>query len=221
MGKNQQSCSCKCLSQCDVLCRLTVDQMLHFLITVLPIVLSLILMLRKVLFNSSKHAVLSNAAESVKKGIYEYRARAGAYATAAVADTKLQKCLELKRNMLFMTEASKSRFSCDCGKLSGWLQTSELRERKLAIMHADDNGVDMLDVSHYEAVRLKERKLFFQEEAERLNKRLQLAHIALYFLGGLGTCLVIFEAEIWVGLSLAVVNALTIIINDTKLVSSC
>jgi hypothetical protein len=93
----------------------------------------------------------------------------------------------------------------------------EGREQHLHLMHPEDLPVNMLDVDLYCRVRLDEQKEHFAERAEKLAKLLFRLNICIYFLGGAGTLLVIFGAYLWVGVTLAIINALQAIISETQL----
>ena len=165
---------------------------------------------------SSQFRVLSTAAEKTKRNIYEYRTRTGAYNNEKFANTKLSAMVAAHRGILNKTEAVKSRLTDGETKVIDWIGTRGGREDTLNIYHPNDIPLRQLDIDSYILVRLQDSQRLFSESSGQLSKTFSRINILLYILGGVGTVLVVFGLYIWVGVSLAMVNAVGAILNETQ-----
>eukprot|EP00935_MAST-01C_sp_MAST-1C-sp1_P001810 g1810.t1 len=193
------------------------EDLLLLLVTVFPILASVLLVLRNKFYTRTKFETLRAAAEKTKRHIYEFRTRTGLYSNAKFSSTRLVECVRATRGTLEQTEAMKSKFMNADKRIVNWFKSRTARQQDLDITHPEDVPFNMLNTDLYCRVRLEDRKQEFSERAQQLSSRLFYLNMTIYIMGGAGTLLVVFEAYLWVGVTLAIINAAQTVISETQI----
>ncbi len=193
------------------------EDSLLMLIVSLPILHAVLLAVRNKFLPASKYQALFSAAENVKKHVYLYRTRTGAYSNEKFRDSKLGDCLLSTSTLLSKTEAVSAKLVNGDPLETQWLYTIEGREDALNILHTEDTALGSLDVEMYIMVRVADRQQFFLERAAYLQKLQSLGNTAVYILGGVSTLFVVFGLYKWVAVSISMMEALQTILAQEQI----
>jgi hypothetical protein len=180
------------------------DFVFRFTIILLPIVVSIFLGVETRLKLGSKYLVLRGAAETVKRGIYSYRA--------------------LKGRNLDSTEKTlpydSKGLASHLGKINKLLSDSDVNEAAYVpyggpippnMFGAEeyDDGFSDLDPETYVKVRIGDQLKFYTLRTNQYERRIRRLQYAMLILGGLGTFLAAIGAQYWLPLTAAIVSAAT------------
>jgi hypothetical protein len=193
------------------------QDLLLVLVISLPVIEGVLLAMRNKFFHASKYQTLCDAAEKVKKNIYEYRSRTGIYSNEKFRDSKLSGCLLSTSTRLASTEAVTAALVDGNKHEAHWIFTPEGREDALNITHKEDTALNLLDIDDYITMRLVDRQKYFMEQAAYLHKLQAMGNIFVYTLGGISTLFVIFGLYKWVALSMAIMAAIQTILAEEKI----
>jgi hypothetical protein len=166
---------------------------LHFLMVLTPITISVLVAANSRFREGNKWILLRAAAEAVKREIFRYRAKAGAYSD--------EQCVEASRE---------SKLASRIKDITSGLMQSEVNKSSIPrIEHPDTGRTGFLDPGDYVTERLNDQINFFTSKTVRLDRKLRRMQMGIYVAGGLGTLLAAFNGDIWVALTTAVATALT------------
>jgi TRPM family ion channel/conflict system pore-forming effector with SLATT domain/uncharacterized protein DUF4231 len=174
------------------------ERALHWTIVVLPIGVSIAIAAANRFKPGNKWLLLRAAAETVKREIFQYRARAGVYRAATRQETLAQRVEDITRR-LSRTEANASALVRYSGPIPP----------KMFAASEGDDGMNVLLPDRYVAVRVEDQLRYYRRRAEQLNRALVIVQTTVLILGGVGTLVAALEYSAWVAITTTVVTALT------------
>ena len=176
-------------------------RLLRYAIILAPILISILISATNRFKSGNKWIMLRSGAESLKREIYRYRARAGIYSDASTVgksrDLKLADKLSLVTRQLMKTAVNEASVPPYEGDLPP----------KMYGAAADDDGFSNLTAQKYIDIRLGDQVSYFSGKTASLEKKLKLLQWAIYLIGGLGTLLAAIGFELWVALTAALAAA--------------
>jgi hypothetical protein len=189
---------------------------IHISIILVPIVISILVTVNSRFREGNKWILLRSTAESIKREIFRYRARAGVYNN--------QQCDQVSRE---------SRLAVKIKVITAAMIQSEVNKTSLARIPIDDprrfktfwSKVDdkkilearkegqkrlrFLSPKEYVVDRVEDQIRFMVKKTTTLNRQLKWNQGWIYVIGGLGTLLAAVNIDVWVALTTAVAAALT------------
>lgn len=181
---------------------------LHYLVLSVPIVTS-VLLAASVRFNAGARWVFFRAtAESLKREIYRYRARADSYSDQqwrkekTSREAKLAAQLQDISSALMQTDVNKVALPPD-GSAGAFSLP------KAAVAEGDD-GVSTLTPEQYIKFRLANQLEYYRKATGRLERTLWRYQWGILLVGAIGTFLAAIGLELWIALTTAVVSAFTV-----------
>ncbi|MFB3132816.1 MAG: DUF4231 domain-containing protein [Rhodothermales bacterium] len=176
-------------------------RVLRYAIILAPILISILISATNRFKSGNKWIMLRAGAESLKREIYRYRARAGIYSDASTVeksrDLKLADKLSLVTRQLMKTAVNEASVPPYEGDIPP----------KMYGAAADDDGFSPLTAQKYIDIRLGDQLKYFSGKTGSLEKKLKLLQVAIYVVGGLGTLLAAIGFELWVALTAALAAA--------------
>lgn len=169
----------------------------HSLI-ILPILLTVLVTAANRFKQGNKWMLLRAGAESIKREIYRYRARAMYYKTNA--EQQLSQKLEDITRRTMRTEVNLSAlkpYDKDKG-FPPYMYASQ----------GGDDGFSYLTPDRYVEVRLGDQLSYFQRKAVKLERQLKALYWMTFIIGGLGAYLAAVEEQAWIALTTATVAAI-------------
>jgi hypothetical protein len=161
-----------------------------------PITLTLLVAVANQFKQGNKWLLLRAAAESVKREIYRYRARAMYYADGATpnAPGALAQRLEEITRRTMRTEVNTSS-----------LQPYDKRRGFPPYSGPDDDGLAYLSPARYVQVRLDDQFRYFRGKAVKLERQLRTLSWVTFIVGAVGTYLAAIDQQVWIALTTALV----------------
>ena len=175
-------------------------QVLGWLIILTPITISILTAI-DVKFNKGlAWIVLRSSAEALKKEIYLYRLRVGAYATSDKShedsrELKLAQRIRTIGQRIMETQVNQSAIQAYTGSLPPYAPDG-------------DDGFSDMGWAEYLSWRLEDQLNYYCKKARRLDQQQNQLQLAIAILGGLGTFLAAVNLQIWVAVSGALSAAL-------------
>jgi SLOG in TRPM, prokaryote/SMODS and SLOG-associating 2TM effector domain 1/Protein of unknown function (DUF4231) len=179
-----------------------VDRALRYALLLVPIVLTALVAAAGRFKAASKWVLLRGGAESVKREIFRYRARAGPYSDANSARVPAQ-----------------VKLAGIVGELAAATMQTEVNLTALApyegplppadAIHESDDGFSRLSPERYLEVRLLDQLRWYRRKSVSLEVRLRRLRWLIITIGGVGTFLAAVGFELWIALTTAVVAAAT------------
>jgi hypothetical protein len=179
-----------------------IKTILYSIVLLLPITMTMLIALLN-RFSAGNKWIFSRAgAESLKKEIYRYRARAEIYSdqqTKTVSrDLKLTRKLDAISTKLMQTEVNTSAMPEYEGPIPP------------AYASADgDDGLSFLPPDRYLKLRLEHQLKYYRHKAIELEGKLRRLQWLIYGIGALGTLLVALRVELWIALTTGLATTLT------------
>jgi hypothetical protein len=182
----------------------------YYVLILLPIILTVMITAANRFKQGNKWLLLRAGAESIKREIYRYRARAGDYVellfdatTAQPRPTPeqvlAQRVEDVTRRVMRTEVNSTSLIPYDKGKgFPPYMYAAE----------GGDDGFSMLAPDRYVEVRLGDQLNYFRRKTVKLEKRLKVIQWTIFVLGGLGTLLAAIQLQVWIALTTAIGAAL-------------
>ncbi len=168
-------------------------QGLHLLLIVVPITLSILAGFNSRFREGNKWVLLRAAAESIKREIFRYRARAGIYSAP--------QCLQL---------SPQSKLAANLKEITSNLMQSEVNRSSLAHRDVDDPArLTLLTPEEFLEVRVEDQQAYLVAKTRKLYRRLRVLQVAILLAGGLGTFLAAIHLDVWVALTTALATAVT------------
>jgi hypothetical protein len=166
---------------------------LWFLLIVVPIVITLLTAWNNRFRAGNKWILLRAAAESIKREIYQFRARAGAYSDS--------QCTLISRS---------SKLAAKVKDITQGLVQSEVN--KSAITHQPPGGANrltFLSAEDYVKERLKDQIDYYTSKTKKLNAQLHQLNDVILLAGAAGTLVAAVGWGVWVALTTALATAFT------------
>ena len=199
----------------DVSVRYSVWWAVKQVLLVMPILLTILITAANKFKQGNKWLLLRAGAESIKREIYRYRSRAGAYKEASIAPTALtasgtpppppptpeqvlaQKVEDITRRAM-RTEVNSSA-----------LKPYDKANFPPGVRQSGDDGFSVLTPDRYVQVRLEDQLAFYKRGSLKLERTLQRVQWSIYIIGGVGTLLAAVNQQVWIALTTALAAALT------------
>jgi SLOG in TRPM, prokaryote/SMODS and SLOG-associating 2TM effector domain 1/Protein of unknown function (DUF4231) len=167
--------------------------LMHILIVLTPITISILVAANSRFREGNKWILLRAASEAIKREIFSYRMRAGAYSN--------EQCLQVSRE---------SKLAAKLKDISSALVQSEVNQTSVpAVLENDPASLTFLSPDDYLKNRINDQIDYFVTKTASLSKRLKKMQVWIYIAGGVGTALAAFHGDVWVALTTAVAATLT------------
>lgn len=171
---------------------------LYHLLIITPILLTVLITASNRFKQGSKWLLLRAGAESIKREIFRYRARAMDYKDES--EKQLSKRVEDITRRTMRTEANLSalvRYNKDKG-FPPYMDAAR----------GGDDGFSYLTPDRYVEVRLGDQLNFFQRKSLKLERQLKVLYWLTFVIGGAGTYLAAVNQQVWIALTTAIVAAI-------------
>jgi hypothetical protein len=185
---------------------LWLDRLFRIAIIIIPISTSILLAATNRFNPGSKWLLLRASAEAIKREIFRYRARAGAYADQATRESTLASRVEDITRRMMRTEVNSSALK-PLSELKR--ETQDTVVPQMFGAQSFDDGLSFLNPDRYIAIRLNDQLNYYKRKTVELEKKLKWLQWSILIIGGLGTLLAAFGYTLWVALTTAAVAALT------------
>ncbi|MGH7048345.1 MAG: DUF4231 domain-containing protein [Stellaceae bacterium] len=170
---------------------------LHYLVIIAPIVLSVLIGWTNRFHHGKRWVLTRQAAEAIKREIFQFRTGAARYRDGATREKDLAKAIEDVTRPLARSEANTTALPVNSGPIPPQYATAE-----------GDDGMSPLAPDRYIAVRLDDQLRFFRKKAVTLDTLLERLQWGILGVGGLGTLLAAIGFDLWVTLTTAIAAAL-------------
>ena len=170
---------------------------LHYLVIIAPIVLSILIGWTNRFHHGKRWVLTRQAAEAIKREIFQFRTGASPYRDEASREKDLAKAIEDVTRRLARSEANTTALPIYSGPIPP----------QYAVGDGDD-GMSLLVPDRYIAVRLDDQLKFFRKKAVKLDILLERLQWGILGVGGLGTLLAAIGFDLWVTLTTAIAAAL-------------
>jgi hypothetical protein len=170
---------------------------LHYLVIIAPIVLSILIGWTNRFHHGKRWVLTRQAAEAIKREIFQFRTGAAPYRDEATREKDLAKAIEDVTRRLARSEANTAALPIYSGPIPPQYATEE-----------GDDGMSPLAPERYIEVRLDDQLVFFRKKAVTLDTLLERMQWGILGVGGLGTLLAAIGFDLWVTLTTALAAAL-------------
>jgi hypothetical protein len=171
----------------------TYQNLTHILIVLTPITISILVAANSRFREGNKWILLRASSEAIKREIFRYRMRAGAYND--------DQCLQVSRE---------SKLAARLKDISSGLAQSEVNQTSVpAVMKNDPTRLTFLSPDDYLKDRIDDQINYFVAKTASLYRRLKTMQVWIYVAGGAGTALAAFRGDVWVALTTAVAATVT------------
>jgi hypothetical protein len=170
---------------------------LHYLVIIAPIVLSVLIGWTNRFHHGNRWVLTRQAAEAIKREIFQFRTGAGPYRDEATREKDLAKAIEDVTRRLARSEANTMALPIYSGPIPPQYATGE-----------GDDGMSPLPPDRYIEMRLEDQLKFFRKKAVGLDTLLERLQWGILGVGGLGTLLAAIGFDLWVALTTAIAGAL-------------
>lgn len=172
--------------------------LVHYALIALPILLTVLITAANRFKQGSKWLLLRAGAESIKREIYRYRARAKDYQENP--EQLLSKRVEDITQRTMRTEVNVSG-------LMPYDQSKGFPPLMYAAKGGDD-GFSYLTPDRYVELRLGDQMRYFRRKSVKLDRQLRALSWLIFIIGGVGSYLAAINQQVWIALTTAVVAAL-------------
>ena len=172
--------------------------LLRHALILMPILLTVLVTAANRFKQGNKWMLLRAGAESIKREIYRYRARAMYYKENA--EYQLSQKLEDITRRTMRTEVNLSALR-PYNKQDGF-------PPHMYGAQGGDDGFSYLTPDRYVEVRLGDQLSYFQKKSVKLERQLKLLYWATFIVGGVGAYLAAIEKQVWIALTTALVAAI-------------
>ena len=175
---------------------------LYIIILIIPITLTFLANISNRQNAGTKWILSRASAESVKKEIYRYRARAEIYGDQQTKtlsrDIKLTRKLDAISSRLMQTEVNTSAIPAYDGPIPPQYGAAD-----------GDDGLTFLTPERYLKYRLKDQLAYYRGKTVQLERQLKRLQWLIYASGAVGTFVAAIGLELWIALTTAFVTAFT------------
>ena len=172
------------------------------LLIIIPILLTVLVTAANRFKQRNKWLLLRAGAESIKREIYRYRARAKEYAEEPDKPSPEQ---QLSKNVEDITRRT-MRTEVNTSALVPYNKALGFPPHMYAQQGGDD-GFSYLTADRYVEVRLGDHLNYFHKTAVRLERELKVLYWLTFVVGGVGTYLAATGRQVWIAVTTAVVAA--------------
>ncbi len=174
---------------------------LHYAILLVPIVLAALAAAAGRFRPGGRWVLLRGSAESIKREIYRYRARAGVYGSGHTSkvprEVKLAEMVGGVLGTLMRTEVNLAALDAYGDRLPPENAAAD-----------GDDGTSPLTPRRYITHRIDDQLGFYRGKVTKLERRLRRLRWGMFAVGGLGTFLAAIGLELWIALTTAVAGVL-------------
>ena len=170
---------------------------LQFLVIIAPIALSVLIGWTNRFHHGQRWVLTRQAAEAIKREIFQFRTGAAPYRDEATREKDLAKAIEDVTRRLARSEANTTALPIYSGPIPPQYAAGK-----------GDDGMGPLSPDGYIEVRLDDQLKFFRNKAVRLDTLLERLQWGILGVGGLGTLLAAIGFDLWVTLTTAIAAAL-------------
>ena len=175
----------------------------YYVLILVPITLTILISAANKFKQGSKWLLLRASAETIKREIYQYRARAAFYkedGKLPSPEQRLSQKVEDVTRRAMQTEVNTSALK-PYDKDQGF-------PPQYAALQGDD-GFSVLTPDRYVEVRLDDQLNYFKKTTLRLERQLKLFQWLILIIGGVGTFLAAINQQVWIALTTAMAAAIT------------
>ncbi len=172
--------------------------LIHYVLIALPILLTVLITAANRFKQGSKWLLLRAGAESIKREIYRYRARAKDYQENP--EQLLSKRVEDITQRTMRTEVNlSSLLPYDGSKgFPPWMDAAK----------GGDDGFSLLTPDRYVELRLGDQMKYYRKRSLKYDRQLRALSWLTFIIGGVGTYLAAVNQQAWIAVTTAVVAAL-------------
>ena len=170
---------------------------LQFLVIIAPIALSVLISWTNRFHHGKRWVLTRQAAEAIKREIFQFRTSATPYRDEATREKDLAKAIEDITRRLARSEANTTALPIYSDPIPPRYAAGE-----------GDDGMSPLAPDRYIDVRLDDQLKFFRKKAVTLDTLLERLQWGILGVGGLGTLLAAIGFDLWVTLTTAIATAL-------------
>ena len=170
---------------------------LHYLVIIAPIALSVLIGWTNHFHHGKRWVLTRQAAEAIKREIFQFRTGAAPYRDEATREKDLAKAMEDVTRRLARSEANTTALPMYSGPIPPQYAAGER-----------DDGMSPLAPDRYIDVRLDDQLKFFRKKTIVLDTLLERLQWGILGVGGLGTLLAAIGFDLWVALTTAIATAL-------------
>ena len=197
----------------------------YYLLLLMPITLTVLITAANRFKQGNKWLLLRAGAESIKREIYQYRARAGDYrevSDAAPSSPSLTSSAASPGQTTVPIPTPEQVLSQKVEDITRRIMRTEVNTSALKPYNKDkgfppymyaslggDDGFSLLSPDRYVDLRLGDQLNYFKKTALKLERQLKLFQYVIFIVGGLGTFLSAIDKQVWIALTTAVASALT------------
>jgi hypothetical protein len=179
-----------------------IDWNLYYIILVIPIIITALAAAANEFSAGKKWILLRASAESIKKEIYRYRAKAEVYSDQETKTLSREQKLQQRINTI------------SANLMNGEAKLAAIKDYRGPLpppygAHPEDDGLTLLTPERYLPLRLEDQYNFYKSRTIKLERKLQRLQWLIYLIGGAGTLLVALGLELWIALTTALVTAFT------------
>lgn len=192
----------------------------YYILLLIPIILTILITAANRFKQGNKWLLLRAGAESIKREIYRYRARAGDY--KEVSDTSPSSPPSTTSSPPPPPPTPEQVLSQRVEDITRRIMRTEVNTSALKPYNKDegfppymyaaeggDDGFSLLSPERYVDLRLGDQLGYFKKTARKLEGQLKLFQYTIFIVGGLGTFLAAINQQVWIALTTAVASALT------------
>jgi hypothetical protein len=182
-----------------------VHDVLHWVLVVLPVFVAALIAIVGMTATGKRWILVRAASEAIKREVFVWRTRTGAYAAGPLAAT------EQLVNQVAAIEAKLT------GSAAGSNTVFVPVDDEFVGVSDDDDGISELDPDGYLRLRVDDQLHYFQHKVAKLAPQLRRYQLAWILAGGAGSILAAAGASVWIGLSVAIGGAIGAHLKQTQL----
>lgn len=188
---------------------------LHVLMVIIPIAISILAGFNARFREGNKWILLRAAAEAIKREIFRYRTRSGAYSPPqsrqVLASMTLAANIKDITTNLVQTEVNRSSLpEPENEDVTDPQNESDVDKQARARTEAQKQArLQFLTPTQYLTQRVDDQVHYFEKKTRSLYRQLKLWNSLILIVGGLGTFLAAIRLEVWVALTTALATAWT------------
>jgi hypothetical protein len=175
---------------------------LRWPILALPIVTAVLTTVGNRFRPGNRWIFLRTAAEGIKREIYLYRARAGAYGDNSGSTDTAEETLAAR-----LADITQKLARTEVNRLGLDPEPGEIPPRQ--VLAEGDDGLSFLVPKQYVASRLQDQLEFYRRKARKLDRQLTLYQIGMFISGAIGSLLVAVGLDLWTALTAGLVATFT------------
>jgi hypothetical protein len=180
------------------------DHVFHWSLIVVPVLVSILIAMSASMAISKRWVLLRSAAESIRREIFGWRTRTGAYREDSKDPGAHRSSVEHLVERVCAIEGRLMKTEVGSSTLA---DVGDGPHVSLAGAHDEDDGVSRLGPEGYFRLRIEHQLDYYRSKVRRLARRLRALQVVSILAGAAGSILAITGNEVWIGLSTAVAAA--------------